>query len=337
MSIGGGNVFDDTMQKDRLGCKSGAIPQVAGYLVTATAADSDLTVLPSPAPLKSQGVGMFRWLAQHYPSSMDKIGILTGQVPTTEVVAQRVNEALGELGHKVIYTGLYPPAGTDNWRPYVAAMQAKGVRGLYWVGQPAGLAQMLSNAKGLGLKLDWVSAETNQYDPVLFSNADPVSAVNGVYVNSAQAPFLPGATQNAAAQQYVDLINRYAGASKKTASLGLLSLSAWLLWAKAADSCGANLTRDCVWAAVHNVHSWTGGGLHAVSDPGNDRASPCFALLEANDGKFVPVDVNANTGIYNCDPKNVVTLHRNYGTGARCPNAAYKSDPKPSTCGTAKG
>ncbi|HEY3832147.1 MAG TPA: ABC transporter substrate-binding protein [Acidimicrobiia bacterium] len=338
MAVGGGNVFDDTMQSDRLGCKNGAIPQVAGYLVTAKAVGSDLTIVPSPAPLQDQSVGMLRWLTQHFPSTTDHIGIMTGEISTTEVVAQRTQEALGDIGAKVIYNGLYPPTGTDNWRPYVSAMQAKGVRGLYWVGQPAGLAQMLDAAKGLGLKLDWVAAESNHYDPVLFQNASPLSAVNGVYVNSSQAPFLPGAaSKNTATQDYLDMMQRWGGSSKKIASLGDLALSGWLLWAKAAGECGADLTRDCVWAKLKAVHSWTGGGLMAVSDPGNDKGSPCFTLFETQNGKFTQPDINANTGIYNCSADNVVVLKRNYGTGARCPNPVYRSDPKPSTCGPAKG
>ncbi len=338
MAVGGGNVFDDTMQKDRLGCRYGAIPQVAGYLVTATASDSDLTIMPSPNPLHQQGVGMFRWLARHFPDTMQHVGIMTGEIQTTEVVANRNAEALQEIGAKVVYTGLYPPVGASDWRTYVAAMQSNGVRGLYWVGQPAGLAQMLSAAKGLGLKLEWVAAETNHYDPVLISNAHPVSAVNGVYIDSGMAPFLPGAvSKNLAMQEYLDLLSQYGGPSKKVASLGATALSAWLLWAKAADACGADLTRDCVWAQLRAVHHWTGGGLHAATDPGADKASPCFLLFEVLNGKFTEPNVDPNDGMYNCSPANVVTLKHDYGSGARCPNPAYRTDPKPSTCGSVPG
>ena len=81
---------------------------------------------------------MLRWLAEHFPSTTQHIGILTGEISTTEVVAQRNEEALSDIGAKVIYKGLYPPAGTDNWRPYVSAMQAQGVRGSTgWASPPA--------------------------------------------------------------------------------------------------------------------------------------------------------------------------------------------------------
>ncbi|HEY1737140.1 MAG TPA: ABC transporter substrate-binding protein, partial [Acidimicrobiia bacterium] len=209
MAIGGGSVFDDTMQADRLGCKNGAIPQVSGYLVTVKASDSDLTKQPLPNPGDTQPVGAFNYLKQKFPQDWSHIGIMTGEIATTEVVAQRNEEALKGMGAKIVYNGLYPPQGTDNWRPYVSAMEAHGVKGLYWVGQPAGLGQMVSAAKGLGLKLDWIQTDANHYDPTLFTNASPASAANGIYVRSAISPFLSGATENAATKQYVQLVTNY--------------------------------------------------------------------------------------------------------------------------------
>ncbi len=346
MAVGGGSVFDDTMQKDRLGCKSGAIPQVAGYLVTVTASDSDLTKQPLPNPGNSQTVGAYNYLKQKFPQDWSHIGIMTGEIATTEVVAKRNQEALEGMGAKIVYNGLYPPQGTDNWRPYVSAMQAKGVKGLYWVGQPAGLGQMVSAAKGLGLKLDWIQTDANHYDPTLFTNANPQSAANGIYVRSAIAPFLPGAPMNAVTSQYVQLVKQNDActsavsttggtactATKKIAYLGDQSMSAWLLWAKGVDACGANVTRDCVWAQLNKVTSWTGGGLHAETNPGTGVAPACYVLFEAQNGKFTMPNINADNGIYNCDPSNVVALKGNYGKGAKCPNPAYASDPIPSKC-----
>ncbi len=347
MAVGGGSVFDDTMQKDRLGCKTGAIPQVAGYLVTVTASDSDLTKQPLPNPGNEQTVGAYNYLKTKFPQDWAHIGIMTGQLPTTETVAQRNQEALQGMGAKIVYNGLYPPQGASDWRPYVSAMQSHGVKGLYWVGQPAGLGQMLSAAKGLGLKLDWIQTDANHYDPVLFDNSKPVSVANGVYVRSAISPFLPGEKANAVTQQYEQMVQQYdtctadvstTGPSKcketkKVAYLGDQAMSAWMLFAQGVNACGADVTRDCVWAALNKVNSWTGGGLHAQTDPGTGEAPTCYVLFLAQDGKFViPSDFHATQDIYNCDPSNVVKLHGNYGTGAKCPNAAFKSDPIPSKC-----
>ena len=119
----------------------------------------------------------------------------------------------------------------------------------------------------------------------------------------------------------------------KIAYLGVQGLSAWLLFAKAAGECGADLTRDCVWEKTRAITDWTGGGLQATHDLQTAKASDCTAILEIKDQRFQLADGYApNDGIYNCDPKNVITLTGDYGHGATCPNPAYADDPKPSTC-----
>ena len=51
-----------------------------------------------------------------------------------------------------------------------------------------------------------------------------------------------------AVKQYEDLFDQYLpNSTRKQASLGLNSFSAWLLFAQAAKSCGADLTRKCVY------------------------------------------------------------------------------------------
>jgi len=50
-------------------------------------------------------------------------------------------------------------------------------------------------------------------------------------------------------------------------------------------------------------------------------------------GKFVPEDkIEPTDGIFNCADGNVAKLTGDYGTGAKCPNPAYATDPKPSNC-----
>ena len=51
--------------------------------------------MPSP-------VGAFLWLKDKYPDAWQHIGVLTGQIATTEVVAKRNKEALAQIGGKVV-------------------------------------------------------------------------------------------------------------------------------------------------------------------------------------------------------------------------------------------
>ena len=52
-------------------------------------------------------------------------------------------------------------------------------------------------------------------------------------------------------------------------------------------------------------------------------------MLEVKDQKFqVAKGFTPNNGIYSCDPKNVVPLTGDYGSGTKCPNPAYATDPE---------
>jgi ABC-type branched-subunit amino acid transport system substrate-binding protein len=328
MSVGGGAVFDDTGQADRLGC---GLPVIYGYAVTAVAADADLSIQPIPNPGNQQAIGALKYLESAFPDTTDAVGIFTGQLETTQVVADRNKEAMEQLGWNIVYEGSYSPAGEQTWRPFLEPMRNNGVKGLYWVGEPSNLSKVLSEAASLGITFDWVIADANHYDAQLTSVG---AAADGTYVRTAFFPFLDAeqAKENPATEQYLELINDY-DPGGKIANLGAQGLSSWLLFAKAANECGVELTRDCVWEKALAITEWTGGGMHAPQDLSTREASNCFALLKVEAGEFVLDDaIEPDTGIYNCADGNVADLQADYGTGAKCPNPAYADDPKPSNC-----
>ncbi len=127
-------------------------------------------------------------------------------------------------------------------------------------------------------KLDWIRADANHYDAKLIDIGG--AAIKNTYIRSVFYPF-EDAGKNPATQQYLDAFQQYLPNGKAKAYLGLQAWSAWLLWAKAAKECGANLTRKCVYHNAEKVKSWTGGGLHATQNPGDNKPGDCFAVIEA--------------------------------------------------------
>ena len=107
---------------------------------------------------------------------------------------------------------------------------------------------------------------------------------------------LEEADQWPAVQQYLDMVEQYVPEGI-TGPMGMQSLSAWLLFATAANACGeANdgvLDRDCILEQAAAVDDWTGGGLHAPQDPApqaDQQASPC-GLLHGGRGRRVRAPV----------------------------------------------
>jgi hypothetical protein len=143
---------------------------------------------------------------------------------------------------------------------------------------------------------------------LLIDTAGSALSAGNVYIPSTFSPF-EQATPGNATGQYLAAFRRYLPDGKNRTYLGLQAWSAWLLFAKAAASCGDDLTRTCVYDAGRKIHSWTGGGLHAPTDPGANASVDCFTMLRATTKGFVRMTDNApNRGIYNCSPKNVYPM-----------------------------
>ena len=89
----------------------------------------------------------------------------------------------------------------------------------------------------------------------------------------------------------------------------------WLLWAKSASACGADLTVSCVLNGAASQKNWSAGGIQApvaqlTMSNENPVPSACFALLRATPHGFVydKAITQPTQSIWNCNPKNVVQL-----------------------------
>jgi ABC-type branched-subunit amino acid transport system substrate-binding protein len=309
--VGGGAVFDNQGVKTRLQC---LLPDIPGYMVTAEARGADLKVEPLPNPIDNLAVGEYRWLGKKYPTSTKKVGIITGDLPTTITVAKQAEEAVKKLGWDVVYNDQYPSTGPTSWAPYAQAMKDKGVQGVIWVGEPENLAKLETDMKAIDFAPQWVRADTNHYDQKLLDTGG--DAIANTFIPSSFVPFQQAA-KSPAMQQYLDEYAKYKPSAKAKALLGAQAWSAWLLFAESAKACGANLTRKCVYDNALKVHNWTGGGLHAPTDPGADKGSQCFTLLEGGNGTFKVVNVGQNATGFNCSPQNRMALTGNYGKGVK--------------------
>lgn len=329
MMVGGGAVFDDQGQAVRLGC---GLPTVAGYVVTPQAASADLTYQPIPNPTKLLSVGDFAWLGKKFPDAVKHTAVMVGSIDTTRLVGRRYSEAVTARGWKIVKNIEYNANGETTWRPDAEALKNAGVKALIWVGEPKFFGDMLKAVSDIGYKLDFARMDANGYDPTLVTEGG--NAANGAFVRSVLSPFLTAgdAKDNPATAQYREMIAKYKPGGK-IAYLGVQGLSAWLLFAAAATECGADLTRDCVWANIAKVKDWTGGGLHAPQDPADDRPGTCFVAEEVENGKFVVASkAEANQGIYTCSDSYLYHVKMQQPAGAKCPNPAYATDPKPSNC-----
>lgn len=324
--VGGGAVFDEAGQADRLAC---GLPDISGFMVTAAATESDLHLEPVPNPAQSLNVTDLIHLKEQHPEAITKVWDLHGSLPTLQLVSERVEEAALDLGYEIVHTAEYNPGGEANWKPFAQAAKDKGAEAMFWVGEPENLAAVMEAADEIGLDLAFARADANHYDPRLIELGG--SAVDPVLTKTTFFPF-ERADENPATRDYLRLIDEFKPGGK-VALLGAQGLSGWLLFATAATECdeAGTFTRDCIFEAA-SVTEWTGAGLHSPQDVASRTAGECQALLVPGEGgDFVDAPgFDATDGPWSCSPDAVATLTGDYGTGAKCPSGV--EDPLPSTC-----
>ena len=310
MVVGGGAVFDQNGVETRLSC---LMPEIAGYSVSPQARGADLLVQPIPNKIDSIPVGDYMYLAKKFPAATKAYGVITGDIDTTKIVSKQGDEAVKSLGWTKVYDDLYPATGLSDWTPIAQKIKDSGVKALLWTGEPENLAKLMQALNDIGYKLDFVRTDANHYDQSLISQGG--AAIQNVYVRGVFTPF-ELAKPGSATQEYLDLFEKYLPNGKAKAYLGLQAWSAWLLFATAANECGNDLTRKCVFDNANSITEWTGGGLHAAVDLSSKKAPDCFTEIVASPSGFKLVDdLRPTEGIYRCDPKGVYTLTGDYGKG----------------------
>lgn len=284
--VGGGGVQDNVWPQ--VGAACGLI-DVAGFAVTAPKAglagqkpSTTRTIQAVPNPADRYAAGAALLVKERYPEAGDRMGVVYADYQT--LIGQRNKEAQAwkSMGNTVVHEATYNVGGESNWKPFATAIQRDKVTLLKFIGEPSFAGALEQALKSIGYVPTVRLYETNFYDHAFIEAAGP--AAEGALIGSTFVP-VEEASTNPPTQQYVDNLEASGG---KQAILGVQSTSAWLLFATLARDCDRdnNLTRTCILAAGDAVKDWTGGGLHAPTQPGENIGSDCWMVMQVKDGEF---------------------------------------------------
>lgn len=297
-----------------------------GFVVSAEKGDSNgqVQAIPNPGATVAN-----TWLSDYHELFPETTTSATvwGELPSLEVVKNKYEAAVADVdGMDDIGDQTYPAIGATDWTPYVQRLKESGADSVTWVGDVRFLVNFLSMAR----QQEWdgrVISETNIYDRQLLGGGE---AVEGTVARVAVHP-LEEADDWPPVQQYLDMVAEHVDGGL-TGPMGMQSLSAWLLFATAANACGdANdgvLDRECILEQAASVQEWTGGGLHAPQDPAGAAdavASPCGLLVVVTDGEFVRLHPEVggeddDGGGFHCPDDGVSEVPANAGRGAVDPD-----------------
>ena len=307
MAVGGGMVFDAPTVPVRVSCGLG---QITGYTPSDAGSTAPLQVNPAGINPKYVPAGWFATLAKKYPGAVKKASLGAENNPNVLEPEHKYADAAAALGWNVVDFQTVPLSVAD-WTPYIEDLQAKGIEADW----PATAGTVTSYLQAMA---------TAGYQPafvilgIQFYSQSTIQALAGlhlppVYVETAVWPF-EMASQSPSTEQLLGIMHTYAKGDTVDFD-DAEAAGAWLLWAKAASSCGADLTVSCVLDHAAAVKDWSAGGLGApvaqlTMSNENPMPSPCFALLRATPHGFVydKAVTQPTQSIWNCDPKNVVQL-----------------------------
>ncbi len=284
--VGSGAVQDNFWATTGAACD---LIDIAGFSVTpekAGLAGQDPIEARSVQPVPNAGdrfqAGAFLMVGEAAPEAQDRAGIVFGDLDTLIFRKDQVIDALEQVGYTFVHESSYNLLGESNWGLFAAALDQDQVEYLHYVGEGENFALLAQAMDEVGYRPELMLMETNLYDEGWVEAAG--ASAEGVFVRTVFWPF-EEADQNPATQQYLDLLEAQGG---KVAQLGVQAMSAWLLFAQAARDCDRadDLTRSCVLEAAASVTDWTGGGLHAPTEPGTNEPTPCTIVLQVQDGEF---------------------------------------------------
>ncbi|MGW4368482.1 ABC transporter substrate-binding protein [Nocardia takedensis] len=300
--VGGGAALDALGVKDRLSC---LLPEFPAQVAQTANAGSDLQLGSgySVAENVNPYTGFHNYLVDvAYPGSKKAVGMVNGDSPITKAMGDKLRESFTANGAEVVYNDLYPISGVSDWTPYAQAIKAANVKGLIFFGDFRYLAKLEDVLTGMNYKLDWIDANSNAYNQTFLDAAkNSLNFQNNVLDLSGTAP-LDAADKVPAVRELKALFDQYSPGSAITFQV-LRAFQTWLLFAKAADSCGDQLTRACVYEAARKETAWTAGGLQAPVDLSKplDQQNRCFNVQKAGPGGWSTADFGADTnGIFKC-------------------------------------
>ena len=170
--VGGGAVFDDTGQKDRLAC---GLPAIPGYVVTPAATEADLAIQPVPnpdnaatrrarsVPVQKRSRDQGRGRRLHRRDRRRPSSSRHGNKEALDHARLRRSSTTARTTRSVRRRGV----------PFLEAMRNDGREGSRTgSASPATCRSSSAKAASLDIKFDWVATDPNNYDPQVTSIGD---------------------------------------------------------------------------------------------------------------------------------------------------------------------
>jgi hypothetical protein len=311
MSVGGGLVLDTAAVPIRVACGLG---QITAFTVSDQSVDAALQVNPGGINNSEIEAGWYGALAKKYPKAVKQFGI--GGANQASILEQihKDEQAAVAQGYKVV-DFQEPPLQVTDYAPYIEEAQSKGVQAL----EPSASSNVgpyFQAMQTAGYNPAFVYMYANLYGKAT-AQATASMHLPPTYLALVDWPF-ELASQSPGLTKLEAVMHKYAPGTAIDQN-DELAASSWVLFAKSATACGANLTVSCVLSHAAAQKNWSAGDIQSPTAQlamSNQNPTPgdCFTMVQLQGGKFTWAKslTAPNNQIWHCDPK---TLFKVSSTG----------------------
>jgi hypothetical protein len=304
MLVGSSYLFDGSAESTRLGCNLVSVPATTSLWQSRNSWET-YSAVPNPFDVTN-----ITGIAQA-TETFGQQAVKSACAVTENSVPAFSQRSLGVKGLATSKKGwAFSNCTTDlgylaySVKPKIldrAALSIKhsGAKVLTWSGNPEGNFEALLLALHRHhVQVKWFVGESVLSTSFAQWNFRHGGVANSVYAASSVLPFT---ADSSPAVAVFNQIARSAGQS----AMGEHAAAAFLLWATAANECGANLTRQCVVSALGRSSAYSAGGLIAPTNPASNLPPICGVLLHLHGKQWTQV-IPKVLGSFQCSPTNRV-------------------------------
>ena len=265
-------------------------------------------------PQTFQGnVGGFYYYQKHRDADLHGISVYVNDLKSSAAAAKVLGGSAEAVGIGIEQVPMSALATQTEFTPLMQRAKQVDANFMANAGAYQTSVKMMREAKLQGLDVDnivWDCASAC-YDEHLIQEGG--SDVDGAYARIYQLPFSEA--------KYSPALSAYLKNTPKDKIDGF-GAYAWVgavLFRDAVNTAvqehGNNgLTRKAVLDALNATHEFDADKMWGTADIGNRKFSPCYVLMQVQDGKFVRVHPK-KPGTFDCKPKNTVTFKADYLNG----------------------
>lgn len=222
-------------------------------------------------------------IIKNYPKAANNAAYVWINAGVGPLNAQNQARAMERRGMRFVYKQSID-VSEFNYRPYVQAMQDKGVEYVQFLGAYQQAERLAKAMQEQGFKPMNFVLDPTGYDARYVQSGGAAVEGTRIFINIAMFEEARSNPEMALYQQWLQQVKP--GATPTF--FGVFSWSAARLFVERSIALGGRLSRETLVDSVRRVDNWTSNGIHSPQHVGSKETGDCWRWIRLEKGRWVP-------------------------------------------------